>query len=179
VFIVIKMSGAAGLSAAKRRRGGSGGPAQPTQRPQQRPPRGAQPPQPQHVQVSPMQILEKHEMRLNNLDQHIQDIVESFGVQAQAHEQQTSGVSDESLVLFRDKTTQLENKIKELEGLLQKVQTFAMETNTMVLKTNNVIDDDDVSEYVGSVEDVDNDDVDNDDVGETPVDEPIELEITG
>ena len=121
-----------------------------------------------------MQILEKHEMRLNNIDQHIQDIIESFGVQAQAHEKQMGGVSDESVVFFRDKISQLENKILELEGLLQKVQTFAMETNTLVLKTNPVIDDDDVSEHDGSAED----DA-NADVGEISVDEPVELEITG
>ena len=173
--MVIKMSGAAGLSAAKRRRGGSGNTPQPgqrTQRPQ--PPRGAQPPSPQHVQVSPIQILEKHEMRLNNLDQHIQDLIESFGVQAQAHQKQMSGMSDESATFFRDKISNLENRILELEGLLQKVQTFAMETNTMVLKANNVIDDDAVSEHDGSVEDGT-----NADVGEITVDEPIELEITG
>ena len=173
------MSGAAGLSAAKRRRGGNGGFSQPqpqTPTPQRQPPPGAGPPPPGHVQISPMKILENHEIRLNNLDQHLQDIIERFGTQ-------NASASDESLVFFRDKTIQLENKIEELEGLLHKVQTFSMETNTMVLKSNNAVDDADddavdesdaLSEYNGSPDD------DNvSDVGEMPVDEPIELAITG
>ena len=175
------MSGAAGLSAAKRRRGGNGGFPQPqTPTPQRQPPPGAQPPAPPpgHVQISPMKILENHEIRLNNLDQHLQDIIESFGAQ-------DGTATDETLVFFRDKTTQLEKKIEELEGLLHKVQTFSMETNTMVLKSNNavdvaVVDDDDVlSEYDGSPDDNMPDDDVNSDVGEISVDEPIEFGITG
>ena len=175
------MSGAAGLSAAKRRRGGNGGfppsPGPPQSR--QQPP-GARPPPPGHVQISPMKILENHEIRLNNLDKHLQDIIESFGAQDRT-------ATDETLVFFRDKTIQLEKKIEELEGLLHKVQTFSMETNTMVLKSNNAVDvavvdavDDDVlSEYDGSPDDNMPDDDVNSDVGEISVDEPIEFGITG
>jgi hypothetical protein len=126
-----------------------------------------------------MQILEKHEIRLNNIDQHLQDIIESLGTQ-------DGSASDESLVFFRDRTIQLEQKIIELEILVHKVQTFSMETNTMVLKSNNTvdeevvetIDDDALSEYDNN----DNDTPEDGsvaDVGETHVDEPIELEITG
>jgi hypothetical protein len=169
------MSGAAGLSAAKRRRGGGGGfpmsgptPSRPP--PTARPPPNAGPP-PGMAQISPMKILENHEIRLNNLDQHLQDIIESFGAQ-------DGTATDETLVFFRDRTVQLEQKIMELELLVHKVQTFSMETNTMVLKSNNAVDDavdDDVlSEYDETPEDVS-----NADVGETPMDEPIELEITG
>jgi hypothetical protein len=174
------MSGAAGLSAAKRRRGGNGG-FPPPQIQQRQPPPGAQPPAPPpgHVQISPMKILENHEIRLNNLDQHLQDIIESFGTQ-------DGTATDETLVFFRDKTIQLEKKIEELEGLLHKVQTFSMETNTMVLKSNNalelVLDDGDgdvLSEYDGSPDDNMPDDDVNSDVGEISVDEPIEFGITG
>ena len=83
------------------------------------------------------------------------------------------------MVLFRDKTIQLEKKIEELEGLLHKVQTFSMETNTMVLKSNNAVDDDVLSEYDGSPDDNMPDDDVNSDVGEISVDEPIEFGITG
>jgi hypothetical protein len=114
-----------------------------------------------------MQILENHETRLNNLDQHMQDIIESFSARV-------GGASDESLMLFRDRTDQLEKKVEELEGLLHKVQTFSMETNTMVLKSNNAINDDVLSEYDDTPEDGS-----NADMGETSIDEPIELEITG
>ena len=132
------MSGAAGLSAAKRRRGGGGGfpmsgptPSRPP--PTARPPPNAGPP-PGMAQISPMKILETHETRLNNLDQHLQDIIESFG-------SQDGTASEESLVFFRDRTVQLEQKIMELELLVHKVQTFSMETNTMVLKSNNAVND--------------------------------------
>ena len=129
-----------------------------------------------HNQISPIKILENHEIRLNTLDQHLQDIIESFGAQ-------DGTATDETLVFFRDKTIQLEKKIEELEGLLHKVQTFSMETNTMVLKSNNAVDDavdDDVlSEYDGSPDDNMPDDDVNSDVGEISVDEPIEFGITG
>jgi hypothetical protein len=188
VSVVIKMSGAAGLSAAKRRRGGSGVPMsgpmsgpmhsrpQPRPPPNARPPANARPPPPPGMsQISPMQILENHETRLNNLDQHLQDIIESFG-------SRDGTASEESLVFFRDRTLQLEQKILELESLLHKVQTFSMETNTMVLKSNKAageavgetMDDDVLSEYDDTPE------VGSDaDVGDTTVEEPIELEITG
>ena len=101
------MSGAAGLSAAKRRRGGNGGCLSTTNT---RPPpqRTATPRTHDHhpldmAQISPMKILENHEIRLNNLDQHLQDIIESFGAQ-------NASSSDESLVFFRDRTIQLETE---------------------------------------------------------------------
>ena len=169
------MSGAAGLSAAKRRRGGGGGVPAPGQQQRPRPPPpGTMPPPPQQVQVSPMQILEKHEMRLNNLDNHLQDVVESFGAQMQ-QQNQADGASDGDMGFFRDKISQLESKIEELEGLLSKVQTFAMETNTMVLKSNNgVLDNDDLSECNNTC-----DDGSDDDMGETHTGDQVELQITG
>jgi hypothetical protein len=185
--MIIKMSGAAGLSAAKRRRGGVGGVPAPgqQQRPQQpprgamQPPRGAMQPPPGMAQISPMKILETHETRLNNLDNHLQDIVESFGAQMQQQDQ-SSGVPHEDMGFFRDKISQLENKIEQLEGLLSKVQTFAMETSTMVMKSNNgVIDDDVLSECNNMGDDGSGDDGSGDDMDETHDGDQIELQVTG
>ena len=127
------MSGAAGLAAAKRRRGGSAtGPV----------PEAPRPPAPQQQQqgarVNPMRILEDHERRLR--------MIEGAGTSGESGA--NPGVGD----ALADLVARIENveragarvsnvedsglraELEQVRQMLMKVQTFAMETNTAMMK---------------------------------------------
>ena len=146
------MSGAAGLSAAKRRRGASQTPL-PT--PNVRAPvsnTSTQPPT-QPMQLTPIKILENHELRLRRVEPRLENAFEGF----EAHEKRLEEIENvlTSLIekssdgnttvekttevnITRDNTNvrlvELEKSLEELKLLLSKVQTFAMETNIALLK---------------------------------------------
>lgn len=143
------MSGAAGLSAAKRRRGS----AQTTSI--SGPPTTNTPPIPQlqqqkGVPVNPIKVLEHHELRLRRVEPRLENAFEGF----EAHEkrleeienvitrlidqtssqpqptQQTNVVNEElNEQQQQQRIVSLEKEILELKQLITKVQTFAMETN--------------------------------------------------
>lgn len=142
------MSGAAGLSAAKRRRGSaqttsiSGPPTTNT-------PQIPQLQQQKGVPVNPIKVLEHHELRLRRVEPRLENAFEGF----EAHEkrleeieniitrlldqtssqsqptQQTNVVNEELNEQQQQKIVSLEKEILELKQLVTKVQTFAMETN--------------------------------------------------
>ena len=123
------MSGAAGLAAAKRRRGGAanspGGPesrpglARPPTAPQAGPPR-----------IDILSIVTDHERRLR--------LIEAAAPEDQA--QVPAAVSEVvSAVADRPQSRdseieELRRQVDDLRALLSKVQTFAMETNTKLLR---------------------------------------------
>lgn len=146
------MSGAAGLSAAKRRRGASQTPlpTSNTRAPVSNTPT-QQPTQP--TQLTPIKILENHELRLRRVEPRLENAFEGF----EAHEKRLEEIENvlTSLIektsdgntttektaevnITRDNTNvrlvELEKSLAELKLLLSKVQTFAMETNTALLK---------------------------------------------
>jgi len=125
------MSGAAGLAAAKRRRGGSAtGPVPEAPRPPA--------PQQQGARVNPMRILEDHERRLRMIE----------GAGASGESGTNPGVGE----ALADLVTRIENveragarvsnvddsglreELEQVRQMLMKVQTFAMETNTAMMK---------------------------------------------
>jgi hypothetical protein len=153
------MSATAGISAAKRRRGVSQAPL-----PSNNSSTNTQsniPPQP--VQLTPIKILENHEIRLRRVEPRLENAFEGFEAHEKRLEQvenvltqlidQTSKSSDSTPlnkldnVVNEDVTRRLqklESSLLELQVLITKVQTFAMETNTNLLRlsreTNNVTD---------------------------------------
>jgi Fe2+ transport system protein B len=132
------MSGAAGLSAARRRRaGGSSIP--------QNAGIGTQSPVPQKTKSStphPMQILQDHEMRLRK----IEPLMESLGTPSDSISQapgvDLTGVMARIVALETEKQkTHSESNTDSLSETFMKLQTFAMETNTLVLKLQTRIDE--------------------------------------
>lgn len=135
------MSGAAGISAAKRRRGiaQSSNPSPPvanTQSVQQQ--RG--------VPFNPIKILENHELRLRKVEPRLENAFEGF----EAHEKRLEEIENVLTRLIENTNSNtseknhmndtwdanaekrlsiLENDLMELKSLITKVQTFAMETN--------------------------------------------------
>ena len=125
------MSGAAGLAAAKRRRGGSAtGPLPEAPRPPA--------PQQQGARVNPMRILEDHERRLR--------MIEGAGTSGESGA--NPGVGDaladlvariENVERAGARVSQVEDsglraELEQVRQMLMKVQTFAMETNTAMMK---------------------------------------------
>lgn len=157
------MSGAAALSAAKRRRGGSGQPASapvPSQRAQGT--NNAAPPQ-QGRQITPIQMLQQHNVRIAKLEtasnesnigetshvfsQELMKRVEMLEKSAvdkvskpTIGEKMNATESKEDLEYFRNKTLLLEQQISELKQMMLKIQTFAMETSMSLMKYKNGID---------------------------------------
>jgi hypothetical protein len=145
--IIVIMSAAAGISAAKKRRGVvSTGPepSQNTARPQTAP--NGKPVQGQQQGASPMftpiQILQNHELRLKNVEKQLNDGASSQPQQQQQAPQQQSNIQDAKLKYYTDKCEALEKKVEELSQLIQKVQTFSMESNLAFLKLKRVFDED-------------------------------------
>lgn len=159
------MSGAAALSAAKRRRGGSG---QPASAPAPVPSRRAQgtnnaaPPQ-QGRQITPIQMLQQHNVRIAKLEtaskeSHIGETSQDFSQELMKRvemleksavekvseptigEKVNATESKEDLEYFRNKTLLLEQQISELKQMMLKIQTFAMETSMSLMKYKNGID---------------------------------------
>ena len=144
------MSAAAGISAAKKRRGiVSTGPETPSQNSKQ----GQGGPQPM---VTPIQILQNHELRIKHIERQLNDaedyansMVESSQSQQQQQQQQLAQPQvqvpslDTLLVQeYKTKCDTLERKVEELTALVQKVQTFSMESNLAFLKMKRVMDED-------------------------------------
>ena len=146
------MSAAAGISAAKKRRGiVSTGPETPSQNSKQ----GQGGPQPM---VTPIQILQNHELRIKYIEKQLNDaedyansMVESSQsqqqqqqVQVQPAQPQVQAPSLDTLLVqeYKTKCDTLERKVEELTTLVQKVQTFSMESNLAFLKMKRVIDED-------------------------------------
>lgn len=138
------MSAAAGISAAKKRRGiVSTGPETPSQNSKQ----GQGGPQPM---VTPIQILQNHELRIKHIERQLNDaedyansMVES-SQQQQQQQQQVQVPSLDTLLVqeYKTKCDTLERKVEELTTLVQKVQTFSMESNLAFLKMKRVMDED-------------------------------------
>lgn len=157
------MSGAAALSAAKRRRGGSGQPASapvPSQRAQGT--NNAAPPQ-QGRQITPIQMLQQHNVRIAKLEtaskeSHNGETSQDFSQELMKRvemleksavekvseptigEKMNATESKEDLEYFRNKTLLLEQQISELKQMMLKIQTFAMETSMSLMKYKNGID---------------------------------------
>ena len=145
------MSAAAGISAAKKRRGiVSTGPETPSQNSKQ----GQGGPQPM---VTPIQILQNHELRIKHIERQLNDaedyansMVESSQSQQQQQQQQQLAQpqvqvpSLDTLLVqeYKTKCDTLERKVEELTALVQKVQTFSMESNLAFLKMKRVMDED-------------------------------------
>ena len=144
------MSAAAGISAAKKRRGiVSTGPETPSQNSKQ----GQGGPQPM---VTPIQILQNHELRIKHIERQLNDaedyansMVESSQSQQPQQQQQLAQPQvqvpslDTLLVQeYKTKCDTLERKVEELTALVQKVQTFSMESNLAFLKMKRVMDED-------------------------------------
>lgn len=126
------MSGAAGLAAAKRRRGGAGNsPGGPESRPSlARPPPAPQGGQPRFDILG---IVTDHERRLR--------LIEAGSPDDQSSTQDLSNhvvndVVDHSVRSGTDSAEieDLRKQVDDLRALLSKVQTFAMETNTKLLR---------------------------------------------
>ena len=132
------MSGAAGLSAARRRRAGgssipqSAGVATP-------------PPAPQKTKSStphPMQILQDHEMRLRKIEPMLENLGTSSDSGSQTPSVDLTGVMARIVALetATQKASSDSNK-ESLSEMFMKLQTFALETNTLVLKLQTRIDE--------------------------------------
>ena len=186
------MSGAAALSAAKRRRGGSGAStntaaAAPSSA-QARSQAQAQA-QAQGTRLSPLQMLQQHNIRIAKLEAASTN-TDSEGVSQElmnrmdaletsvASKNNGTGTGNgeqthtlvvepkEDLEFFRKKTILLEKQISELKQMMLKIQTFAMETSMSLMKYKNGID---IKEQEPiSVEDEDEDEGENENE-----DEPI------
>jgi len=143
------MSGAAGLSAARRRRAGGGGNTQSTDSQ----PKNTQQKTATPQQITPMQVLNRHENRLNKICEVYEALNESVkSVENNSKQNNSSEVSSlitrvtnleknyqssntgEDISFFKNKTLALEEQVADLKRLLLKVQSFAMETNLSVMK---------------------------------------------
>lgn len=132
------MSGAAGLSAARRRRAGgssipqSAGVATP-------------PPAPQKTKSStphPMQILQDHEMRLRKIEPMMETLGASSDSGSQTPSVDLTGVMARIVALeTATQKASSDSNTDSLSEMFMKLQTFAMETNTLVLKMQTRIDE--------------------------------------
>ena len=123
------MSGAAGLAAAKRRRGGAANsPGGPESRPSLARPPAA--PQPGPPRIDILSIVTDHERRLR--------LIEATAPEDQAQAPAAANEVVSSVVdqpRSRDsEVEELRRQVEDLRALLSKVQTFAMETNTKLLR---------------------------------------------
>lgn len=126
------MSGAAGLAAAKRRRGGAANsPGGPESRPSlARPPPG---PQPGPPRIDILGIVTDHETRLRLIEAGHQG--DAVSAQTVVNEVSNSVLDNQPRSQSRDsEIEELRKQVDDLRALLSKVQTFAMETNTKLLR---------------------------------------------
>jgi len=146
------MSAAAGISAAKKRRGVvSTGPE--VQTPSQNSKQGQGQGKPQPM-FTPIQILQNHELRLKHIEKQLSDadeyansMVEQQQQQQQQQPQQqlfvpTTNVDNVLLQEYKNKCDLLERKVEELNSLVQKVQTFSIESNIAFMKLKRSVDED-------------------------------------
>jgi hypothetical protein len=142
------MSAAAGISAAKKRRGVvSTGPEvqTPSQNSKQGQGQGQGKPQPM---FTPIQILQNHELRLKNIEKQLSDADEYANSMVEQQQQQvslhvpTTNVDNSLLQEYKNKCDLLERKVEELNALVQKVQTFSIESNIAFMKLKRSVDED-------------------------------------
>ena len=140
------MSAAAGISAAKKRRGVvSTGPE--VQTPSQNSKQGQGQGKPQPM-FTPIQILQNHELRLKHIEKQLSDADEYANsmVEQQQPQQQlfvpTTNVDNVLLQEYKNKCDLLERKVEELNSLVQKVQTFSIESNIAFMKLKRSVDED-------------------------------------
>jgi len=126
------MSGAAGLAAAKRRRGLPQGPEIPLQQSQNS---GG----PQVQRIHPMQIMENHERRIRTVEEfarksegnsNLSEIV----TRIEAVEQRNASNSPVDISKLEEQINTLEAQLNTTTQLLYKLQAFAIEINTSVMK---------------------------------------------
>jgi hypothetical protein len=143
------MSAAAGISSAKKRRGvvPTGPETTPTSKQLQSQGQG----QGQGINagmVTPIQILQNHEIRLKIIERNLSELEEQpvttvKQTSTTATTPSTTSVADSKLLQeYKTKCDTLEKKVEELSHLVQKVQTFSMESNLAFLKLKRVFDED-------------------------------------
>ena len=146
------MSAAAGISAAKKRRGVvSTGPEVSQNTNTNTNTNTKQGPT---QMVTPIQILQNHELRLKQIESQINTYDSEMELQQQQQELSKKEVvatptptpaptTDYKLLLeYKNRCDSLEKKVVDLTELVQKVQTFSMESNLAFLKLKRVFDED-------------------------------------
>lgn len=140
------MSAAAGISAAKKRRGVVSSTPEPSNN-------AKHPPQ-QPVMITPIQILQNHELRLKAIEQQLivaeeeeaAKAVDSAKAVPQQHSAPVQAVLNplqiEEFSKLKTKYETLEKKLEEMTELVHKVQTFSMESNLAFLKLKRIMDED-------------------------------------
>lgn len=143
------MSGAAGLSSARRRRAGGQGNTSENSSNQKVTSNSSQNNQGNNggQQVSPMQVLNLHEIRIRQIMEKVEDIhntitsTENSSNNDNAHlaslvtritnleKNYNSANNTEDIAYFKNKTQELEGQVADMKRLLLKVQSFAMEAN--------------------------------------------------
>lgn len=143
------MSGAAGLAAAKRRRGLSQGAESPL--PQSQNARS------QQVQrIHPMQIIENHERRIRLIEEFAKNSEEKSNLsevvtRIEAIEQKNVSDSSIDVSKLEKQINTLEEQLNTTTQLLHKLQAFAIETNTSVMKINRLEKEDEEGENTDEV----------------------------
>ena len=143
------MSGAAGLSSARRRRAGGQGNTSENSSNQKVTSNSSQNNQGNNggQQVSPMQVLNLHEIRIRQIMEKVEDIhntitsTEKSSNNDNAHfaslvtritnleKNYNSANNTEDIAYFKNKTQELEGQVADMKRLLLKVQSFAMESH--------------------------------------------------
>jgi hypothetical protein len=147
------MSAAAGISAAKKRRGVVSSTPEPSSN------NAKQTPQ-QPVMITPIQILQNHELRLKAIEQQLIVAEEAAAdIQQQIQQQKPTTTTStaqgqttvqstltpsqlEEFTKLKTKCETLEKKVEDMTDLVHKVQTFSMESNLAFLKLKRIMDDD-------------------------------------
>jgi hypothetical protein len=121
------MSGTAALAAARRRR------AQPTDDlPKGRQNTNTPPPTPSSpTPVSPIQVLIKHDNKLNELSE---DITQLKGLIKQKDPNNPNEIE-----YFKNQYSQLIHEVAELKKLIMKVQSFSMENNMEIIQLKKAV----------------------------------------
>ena len=140
------MSAAAGISAAKKRRGVVSTGPEVSQNTNTNTKQGPT------QMVTPIQILQNHELRLKQIESQINTYDSEMELQQQQQEVSKKEVvatptpaptTDYKLLLeYKNRCDSLEKKVVDLTELVQKVQTFSMESNLAFLKLKRVFDED-------------------------------------
>ena len=130
------MSGAAGLAAAKRRRGLPQGAESPLQQSQNARSHQVQ-------RIHPMQIIENHERRIRLIEEFAKNSEEKSNLsevvtRIEAIEQENVSDSSIDLSKLEKQINTLEEQLNMTTQLLHKLQAFAIETNTSVMKMNKL-----------------------------------------
>ena len=144
------MSAAAGISAAKKRRGVV------SSTPELSSNNAKQTPQ-QPVMITPIQILQNHELRLKAIEQQLivaeeeaasavdaANAAKAFSTQQPSAPVQAvlNPLQIEEFSKLKTKYETLEKKLEDMTDLVHKVQTFSMESNLAFLKLKRIMDED-------------------------------------